>query len=1061
MTTSNPLIKKFIEILFFIGFIIIFLYVVKVTYIDPNFFRTPIILLIGFTIIIFGLFYFLINLDKENQLVLSFNFLNENTAKIILLLLMCIFFFIPPTFNYYNGSYTIMAWTEIPLINYLKGIVMLITSAFLPGACFFNIIFKEKSLHKRFNVEPLIIKLTLYPLISFSLLGTITLFLDQLNLLKQDFSSVLFITILTLFFLDFFFQKRRKNCKILHLKQFKISKRFMILIIISIGAIICGLAINLSSLYLIPGDNWRGTVSAYLIGDLNYSPVESTASYSIYWGYVSFGLSILSGLPFININVLLFPFLYIYILSLYLFLKTLLYGLKEKYIILSLIIIILFSSWPFQGAKIMFRLNGLFQFSYRSFAFFTLFLSMAMFIINNKNNNNELKYKKLKSESILINFLSAFFLLQSFMTYFLTIIPAITVFITYFLFSEKKKETLKNIQVFWLFFTILFVIIDIISIFFFSYIVSTWVSMLFNIPFYIYAESYMVRRFLTSFLIYGILITIYLIQIFFSKFSIKFQVLYIKLQSFRSRLLSRCKLSPKFLFLGFFSTYTILLIMFLFHIRFLGAETNNFFYFYINLIFSFIGFIGIFGLYFTYLCYNIDKRLFYILTFWALFLGFIGSILIFRNWVLFPTISPLDIPELNYFNMMYWYYRYEYYIIIPTSIFASIGLINLIEVINSKSKSIFNILYLKFRIIRRNILSKFKSIFNIPYLKFRIKRRNILSKFKIKIINFLIKSKSLISQEDYKLNFIFILITITFYNSIMMGIHWEQHWRPSYFDGEEAQVIGWVSQNIPYNSNILYERFLIYHIEDIGYFNPVRMSVLNDNMIYEGWYTSIVANKRCNAIISNEVNNYSYILNIQDQNDKGIIEYKIEFDSLKKNGSFEFLLRSNNTTNYFYIFNDAFKVFIYKNSFYINEHNNRILSIQNEIWYKINIDFECSNNSYKNLNQYEFGIKINDFSYGTYKFLNNLSQMGEVKFKTNKADYNYTIYIDNLKFSWAPDIDLFEYILSKKIEYLKSNDIKYLILSKYLILRFEAIILNFYKIKLYEYENLVVFEAVY
>jgi len=56
--------------------------------------------------------------------------LNENSVKAILILLMFISFFIPPV----NFSDIIIDWNKISLLNYLRGIIFLVGSTFVPGA---------------------------------------------------------------------------------------------------------------------------------------------------------------------------------------------------------------------------------------------------------------------------------------------------------------------------------------------------------------------------------------------------------------------------------------------------------------------------------------------------------------------------------------------------------------------------------------------------------------------------------------------------------------------------------------------------------------------------------------------------------------------------------------------------------------------------------------------------------------------------------------------------------------------------------------------------------------
>jgi len=76
----------------------------------------------------------------------------------------------------------VIAWEEISVINYIRGIVFLIGIAFVPGASIFNLLFHNSKLHEKFQIEPFFIKIWLYPIISFALMGSYSLILDHVGL---------------------------------------------------------------------------------------------------------------------------------------------------------------------------------------------------------------------------------------------------------------------------------------------------------------------------------------------------------------------------------------------------------------------------------------------------------------------------------------------------------------------------------------------------------------------------------------------------------------------------------------------------------------------------------------------------------------------------------------------------------------------------------------------------------------------------------------------------------------------------------------------------------------
>lgn len=63
---------------------------------------------------------------------------------------------------------------------------------------------------------------------------------------------------------------------------------------------------------MIPGDTYRGIVYANFIGQNNKDLFFKYGLSKIYWGYVSFALSVLCGIFYVNVNAMLFPYLYYY-----------------------------------------------------------------------------------------------------------------------------------------------------------------------------------------------------------------------------------------------------------------------------------------------------------------------------------------------------------------------------------------------------------------------------------------------------------------------------------------------------------------------------------------------------------------------------------------------------------------------------------------------------------------------------------------------------------------------------------------------------------------------------
>ncbi|MFX1500697.1 MAG: hypothetical protein ACFFDH_07000, partial [Promethearchaeota archaeon] len=159
-----------------------------------------------------------------------------------------------------------MDWKEIKFLNLVRGFVFLMTSSYLPGSCIFNIFFKNSELNKRFKVDSFLLKITIYPLLSFSLLGLLVLIFDQAKFNKEIIGIVLFLIIILLFFLELIIQKLRKQkIKNLFIKV-RISKITILIMLISIGILLLSIGIAIEENYLIPGDSWVEIAHSNYIG---------------------------------------------------------------------------------------------------------------------------------------------------------------------------------------------------------------------------------------------------------------------------------------------------------------------------------------------------------------------------------------------------------------------------------------------------------------------------------------------------------------------------------------------------------------------------------------------------------------------------------------------------------------------------------------------------------------------------------------------------------------------------------------------------------------------------
>ncbi len=1032
MRNKINIFRNFIVVAFVASFIIAYFLFLINLYIIPNNYELPIVSLIGFAIIIIGIFYFFINLshgNESNETLFNFKILNENSIKIILMSLMVITFFIPPI----SFSDAMINWEHIGFFNHFRAIIFLIGGAFLPGSCIFKILLPNSTLHEKFHVEPFLLKITIYPLLSFTFLGCYTFILDQIGLLREFFAIVLFITIVLLFVFDFLIQKLRDNDEIkLNTTELKLSKYTSLIIFLALGIIIIALGIFFTSEYGMPGDSWRGIEYAYYIGrQKTIYLAKFYGSYTVYWGYISFSLSTLCGIPYFNVYAILFLFLYLIITSIYLLMKALLHRFKEIYAVLSTIFIITFSNLFYivnsslGGVGATFVGAGIFSFYFRSYAFFSLLLSIALFIIIVKPSNVLKNKPNFKTERFIVTFFAALFLLQSYMTYFFPAIAGISLTFIYCIFSNKKSQDFKLFLKFLLIFILLFISIDVLSGFFFSWIPSLFLSGFLDITL-LTQQKFL---FLNAIFIYLFLLVFFVLNFLVYR-------IYIKVFLKNKKRDSKFKINSKTTFkviIFIFSEFLIIEILHIIVIKIMEpflVINKNFFTFYLDLIFAGIGLIGILGIYLSYFCFKKNRQLFYVLFSWCLFTIGIASILIFRRWIQYPFTPVTEIPSNESFYMMYWYSRNWYYLIIPLSIFSSIGLIKLIKRLKSK------------RLIKD--LNKTKKL--IPYLIF------ISSLIFLSFSNTLIAGLKIYNRGIYDRDF--------------------------HVKDEEAQMFGWVTENIPRDSKILIDRYQMYHLRDMGpfniYFIELEIKEACDNFYYGcqyGWEITYEFDLNCSIEYVEELDGHESILNFNAQNNNGSASVDIKFNSAREYGSIEFFIRTTNKSKLFEIdFSSSenttgISFSINSNAFcyYNGSSFNKILDIENDTWYPLKFDFECTNGNYTGLSQYNWKTTINGTDYGEFKFLNNLSQVENMKLASGLNDYGWNTSLDAFNFSWEPFYNIDNCILNLPlvINHLKTNNIQYFILDLNNSELYRDLISTFYKRKLYEYRDLAIYTSHY
>ena len=751
--------EYFLQIIFVSVFILIYIIFLIYFYIIPYDRIVSPVLMIGFIIIIISIFIF-INLKNlnDNTNLFSFKFLPENSIKIVLILIIGFCIIITPI----SYPQSIILWEKVSFFSYVRAIGMIIGCAFLPGACIFNIFFHNNKLQQRFKVESFLIKIVFYPLLSFSFIGISVLIIDQIGIVNRNlFTYLLFLIILCLFIVDIIMQKRRTELFKFKNETINISKFTSLISLTSIGIICITVGVHLGIHFIIPGDSWAALTFTKNIGDPYSSALEkgrASYNYPIFWCYIIYGFSILGGLPIINTNTLLIPFNYLFILAVYLLMKAILLNMKEKYAVLSTLLISIFSALFYITASsirgslpaILFACT--FYFIYKSYALILFIISLALFIIisktkNEKDENNSLSLFKFRDVKLI--FLISFFLIISFMVYGL---PFLMGLIFIFLYCLSAEKFLRNIQLFShviLFNAIIFIIFDLVMEFYLS-------SAAFNIFYWFFqflAFIYIAALFPTFIIVYTFLAGLFIVIILI-------EIIYFKHFKERKRSFLNITINPKKIFKVSLVIFTIFLIIEIMSIIleevFLGyyLEEKIIFFYYLDQIYLNIGFIGIIATYVSYYCFRKNKKLFFILIVWIIISFLIASVLFIINVIKYRAIFIRDVDNLEFFTMNLWFSRIWSYVIIPICIIFSIGIIKFIKDLK--------------------IHQKFKNIFTDK------KKKNL-----IKTVSFLL------------------LIYLSYSNLIITGISIGN--ARNRVNKEEVELISWMSEHLPHDSSVLIE----------------------------------------------------------------------------------------------------------------------------------------------------------------------------------------------------------------------------------------------------------------
>ena len=959
-------------------------------------------------------------MNSENKVFhFNYNGLSGTSISLILIILMVVSNIIPPV----TFSEMIIDWSQILIINYIRAAIGILAGIFVPGYSLFNMIFSNNQLSKRFKIEPIYIKLVFYPVISLTFLGALTLILDGFGLERQYFSSVIQITTVVLFLANLIFQKYTSR-KIRFIKNTKveISKHTLFILIFASIIVFIAVVLHIHAKYLLIEDDYYSLQYAQLIG---YPKTYSYNSYTVYWSYIAYSLSSISGIPIVNTSVMLVPLIYLSLLSVYLLIKSFLAGKNAKYAILASILVVTFANLfeIFQDSSDFHKvsrltLDSLFLFRYKGFSIILVIISLALFINLTKNEVSKNIKEIIKTYEFKLILLSAFFLIQSFMIYFLPLIPAALLILCFLLLSKQKKSFFRYYIIFLCSSLFFFTIFDISSDFFFSSLSISRLNYFFKILILFPNISYSQLILLSPILFYSFLGFFLLINFllfnFFNRYS-----------SIRKKSKIKRNLNHKFIF--------VLLELIFLSFLFLEIILNliftkrglNYFTFFLHLFYYRIGFIGIIGILLSYYGHKMIRETFFILLVWFLLIYFISIFSFLSQWIQSPVSMPI-LTE-SYHSASYWFDRTIYYVNIPASIFASIGLIKVIRRFDKKS-------------------------LRLKYAK------------NLKIF--------------FKMSCIGGLLFFAMVNTVMFGIEINNF--KGNLDDNQAQVSGWVSENLPKDSNIMVDdNTIYYYLRAVSltktYFINKEINKAIDN--YAFGEIKNTSDSNCNIILNNNFIGRENIIELDDYNDNGRINLTIDTINLQESGSIIFSINLSNANNSFWInfssSNNYVGISIYFGSsglyFYNETGYQKVSDVISNVWYDIVLNFECTDGFYNGLKKYEWSLTINNTNDLIYHFWENASNFRYINFLTANLEHNYSIFIDNFKISGITDFKLenwlfnyliiFDHLIDKKIYYLIISEAPtvYKEEAEEFIEIDEVLIPKFFINKLYEYKSIKIF----
>ncbi|MFX0083727.1 MAG: hypothetical protein ACFE94_18405 [Candidatus Hodarchaeota archaeon] len=167
----------------------------------------------------------------------------------------------------------------------------------------------------------------------------------------------------------------------------------------------------------------------------------------------------------------------------------------------------------------------------------------------------------------------------------------------------------------------------------------------------------------------------------------------------------------------------------------------------------------------------------------------------------------------------------------------------------------------------------------------------------------------------------------------------------------------------------------------------------------------------CTVQVIDSLGGHNRVIDCYDNSGTEIYSITNEFKA-RQNGTVEFWVRTTDSALYTDIdFRKAsitlFNIIIDEGKFrYYDGSWHDIENADDNIWYHIRIDFECTTGGYEGLSQYQYRVFINDIDYGALGFWLDDIYIDEILIKSRYGDTSYHSYFDAFGYSWDPNYNI-------------------------------------------------------